>query len=133
MDQRDYLLALVSLDLDEALVISTVTLPGGRRTDQPTRETRCIEGPRQRGEDTVDFGLSLSKIRGERKWPRTRSQRACVASIKSAIPVAQKPHSSPHSEKGGENWIVDLRQYLDESCQRQHCSTIVSDPSSMRG
>ena len=45
MDQRDYMLALVSLDLDEALVISTVTLPEGRRTGQPTRETRCIEDP----------------------------------------------------------------------------------------
>ena len=47
MDQRDYLSALVSLDLDEALVISTVTLPEGRRTGQPTRETRRIEGPCQ--------------------------------------------------------------------------------------
>ena len=42
MDQRAYLLALVSLDLDEdeALVISTVTLPEGSRNDQPTLETR---------------------------------------------------------------------------------------------
>ena len=49
MDQRAYLLALVSLDLDldQALVISTVTLPEGRRTDQPTRETPYIEGPCQ--------------------------------------------------------------------------------------
>ncbi|MFL2503437.1 MAG: hypothetical protein ACJ0Q1_11105 [Luminiphilus sp.] len=49
MDQRAYLLALVSLDLDEdkALVISTVTLREGSRTDQPTREIRCIEGPCQ--------------------------------------------------------------------------------------
>ena len=47
MDQRDYLLALVSLNQDEALLISTVTLPEGRRTDQPTRETRRIEGPCQ--------------------------------------------------------------------------------------
>ena len=47
MDQRDYLLALVSLDLDEALVISIVTPPEGRRTGQLTRETRRIEGPCQ--------------------------------------------------------------------------------------
>ena len=128
MDQRDYLLALVSLNQDEALLISTVTLPEGRRTAQPTRETRCIEGPCQWGEDTVDFGLLLSKIRDEREWPRTRSQRACLASLESANPVAQKPHSSPHFGKGDENWIVDLRQYLDERCQRQICSTIVSQP-----
>ena len=126
MDQRDYLLALVSLDLDEALVISTVTLPEGRRTAQPTRETRCIEGPCQWGEDTVDVGLLLSKIRDERKWPRTRSQRACLASLESANTVAQTPHSSPHFAKGDDTWIVDLRQSLDESCQRQRCSTIVS-------
>ena len=67
----------------------------------------------------MDFGLSLSKILGERRWPRTRSQRACLASLKSANPVAQKPHSSPHFGKGDENWIVDLRQYLDERCQHQ--------------
>ena len=86
MDQRAYLLALVSLDLDEdeALVISTLTLPEGSRTDQPTRETRCIEDPCQRGEGTVDFGLLLSKIRGERRWPRTQSKRACLASLESA-------------------------------------------------
>ena len=84
MDQRDYLLALVSLNQDEALLISTVTLPEGRRTDQPTRETRCIEDPCQRGEGTVDFGLLLSKIRGERRWPRTQSKRACLASLESA-------------------------------------------------
>ena len=85
MDQRAYLLALVSLDLDldQALVISTVTLPEGSRTAQPTRETRCIEGPCQWGEDTVDFGLLLSKIRDKRKWPRTRSQHACLASLES--------------------------------------------------
>ena len=65
MDQRAYLLSLVSLDLNESLVISTVTLAEERRTDQPTRETRCIEGPCQCGEDTVDVGPSLSKIRSE--------------------------------------------------------------------
>jgi hypothetical protein len=90
MDQRAYLLALVSLDLDEALVISTVTLREGRRTGQPTRETRCIEGPCQHGEDTVDFGLSPSKIRGERKWPRSRSKPACLASLESANPGGRK-------------------------------------------
>ena len=117
MDQRAYLLALVSRDLDEALVISTVTLREGRRTGQPTRETRCIESPCQHGEDTVDFGLLPSKIRGERKWPRTRSKPACLASLKSADPLAGKPLSSSHFGKGDENSIVDLRQYLDESCQ----------------
>ena len=45
MDQRDYFLVLVSPDLGKALVISTVTLPEGSRTDQPTRETPYIEGP----------------------------------------------------------------------------------------
>ena len=37
----------------------------------------------------MDFGLSLSKIRDEREWPRTPSQRACLASLESANPVAQ--------------------------------------------
>ena len=128
MDQRAYLLTLVSLDLGEALVISTVTLREGRRTGQPTRETRCIEGPCQHGEDTVDFGLSPSKIRGERKRPRTRSKPECLASLESADPVAGKPPSSSYFGKGDVNWIVDLRQYFDESCQRQICSTIVSQP-----
>ena len=105
MDQRAYLLALVSpnLDLDQALVISTVTLPEGSRTDQPIRETECIEGPCQFGEDTVDVGPSLSKIRSERRWTRNRSQHACLASLESTNPVEQKPHSSPHFGKGSEN------------------------------
>ena len=116
MDQRAYLLALVSLDTDQALV-STVTLPEGSRTDQPIRETECMEGPCQCGEDTVDVGPSLSKIRNERRWTRNRLQHACLASLEGANPVEQKPHSSPHFGKGTENLFVALRQYVDESCQ----------------
>ena len=103
MDQRAFLLALVSLDMDQALVISIVTLPEGSRTDQPTRETECIEGPCQCGEDTVDVGPSLSKIRSERGWTKNLSQHACIASLESANPAEQRPHSSSHFGKGIEN------------------------------
>ena len=103
MDQRACLLALVSLDKDQALAISTVTLPEGSHTDQPILETECIEGPCQCDEDTVDVGPSLSEIRSERGWTRNRSQHACLASLESANPVGQRPHSSSHFGKSTEN------------------------------